>query len=34
MSGTLRPESTPGGGLTMTVVLPAAAEPARIGEPA
>src|SRR5215216_2533077 len=29
MSGTLSPEATPGGGLTMTISLPAAAEPNR-----
>jgi two-component system, OmpR family, sensor histidine kinase KdpD len=29
MSGTLSPETTPGGGLTMTISLPAAAEPDR-----
>jgi len=27
MSGTLRPEGTPGGGLTMIISLPAAAPP-------
>jgi two-component system sensor histidine kinase KdpD len=29
MSGTLRPEETPGGGLTMTISLPAVAQPSR-----
>jgi len=29
MSGTLSPEETPGGGLTMTISLPAAAPPSR-----
>jgi two-component system, OmpR family, sensor histidine kinase KdpD len=29
MRGTLEPDETPGGGLTMTISLPAAREPAR-----
>jgi two-component system sensor histidine kinase KdpD len=34
MSGTLSPEATPGGGLTMTISLPAVASPSRAGESA
>jgi len=33
MDGTLTPEETPGGGLTMVVSLPAAAAQSRLGEP-
>jgi two-component system, OmpR family, sensor histidine kinase KdpD len=34
MSGTLSPEGTPGGGLTMTISLPAVAQPSRDGDSA
>ena len=32
MSGTLTPEGTPGGGLTMTISLPALAQPSQDGD--
>jgi two-component system, OmpR family, sensor histidine kinase KdpD len=32
MSGTLTPEGTPGGGLTMTISLPAVAQHSRDGD--
>ena len=34
MGGTLEPEDTPGGGLTMALSLPAAPRPPRAGRPA
>ena len=33
MGGTLDPDDTPGGGLTMTLSLPRAPQPTRAGEP-